>query len=370
MLPIEGPHIKIAAEWWADVVIDFLNSLRKCDIRRHNDADGVILRTRMEHYEEFFKGLCNNKEIEEHVTSSSWDHIRNFLSEKSNLMGSKLMDDGWRNTVVLDLRNSNLKEVVVATFKKIYGEVINEFGYELILKLKIRTCPYCNRNYTVTVRKRNRRNGENSKFCTRPEFDHFFSQGDYPFFAITFFNLVPSCKECNHGKLKKEAKINPYFGKLSVPFRLIRNKHQREKNPRDDDRLNANEVYGLNKEGSFDVAFHKPSDDEKKNIETFGLRERYNQHKDYVMEIVEKAAAYNKLARTEIVDSFQGIFHSEADIYNLIFGKYLSDAEQPKRPLSKLTADILEQLEIRQAHTLTSLSSNHRKIIDIQNKLI
>lgn len=37
---------------------------------------------------------------------------------------------------------------------------------------------------------------------------------------------------------------------------------------------------------------------------------------------------------------------NEEDLLRLIFGGYISDEDLHKRPLSKLTKDILEQLEI------------------------
>ncbi|MDD4429397.1 MAG: hypothetical protein PHG64_13555, partial [Paludibacter sp.] len=49
-------------------------------------------------------------------------------------------------------------------------------AYTLAENLNIRTCLYCNRQYTLTVI-----NKEGQ--ITRPEFDHFFDQGTYPLLA-------------------------------------------------------------------------------------------------------------------------------------------------------------------------------------------
>lgn len=40
------------------------------------------------------------------------------------------------------------------------------------------------------------------------------------------------------------------------------------------------------------------------------------------------------------------LFKNKEDLLRLIFGGYIADEELGKRPLSKLTKDILEQLEI------------------------
>ena len=66
-------------------------------------------------------------------------------------------------------------------------------GYDLAKKLNIRTCLYCNRNYTLTVTKGKRKKDK----ITRPEFDHFFDKGQNPLLALSIQNLIPSCKICN-----------------------------------------------------------------------------------------------------------------------------------------------------------------------------
>ena len=55
-------------------------------------------------------------------------------------------------------------------------------AYTLAKKLNFNTCPYCNRNYTVTV--------DRNKKIVRPDFDHFFPQSRYPLLALSFFNLI------------------------------------------------------------------------------------------------------------------------------------------------------------------------------------
>lgn len=75
-------------------------------------------------------------------------------------------------------------------------------GFWLIRKLNIKVCPYCNRNYTISIDK---------KSCkTRPEIDHNLPQSLYPILSLSFYNLIPACPTCNHLKSNKEIKYNPY----------------------------------------------------------------------------------------------------------------------------------------------------------------
>lgn len=386
MLPIEGTHIKIVAEWWANTLMDFLN---KSEEGRHKPCSYIKIKgkkkklyfeTRIAKYKSIFLSECKNnkyKKISQKKKEQIWLKIERFLNEKNNLIGNKYIFEDW----ILEFRNDDslfkvLVEPICKVFVGIYTEFTKEYAHSLLGKLNIRCCPYCNRNYTFAVEK-----NEDNDFTTRPEFDHFYNKSQTPILAVCFYNLIPSCPTCNHGKGTKDVAVNPYFDDFKAKFIIVKPKSGNDENdvaaqvqenamnalPK---KLDLNKIFSISNEDDFDVDFDNPDANETQNIDTLGLSHLYNQHKDYVMEIVEKAAAYNKLARTEIVDSFQGIFHSEADIYNLIFGKYLSDAEQSKRPLSKLTADILDQLEIRQDHTNTSLSSNHRQIIDLQSSAL
>ena len=386
MLPIEGPHIKSVAEWWANTLMDFLNKSEEgCHqpsfyIKFRGKKKKLNFDTRIAKYKGMFLSECKNnkyKKISQKKKEQIWSEIERFLNEKNNLIGNKDIFEDW----IIKFRDNDslfkiLVEPICKVFVGIYTEFTKEYAHTLLGKLNIRCCPYCNRNYTFAVEK-----NEDDDFTTRPEFDHFYNKSQTPILAVCFYNLIPSCPTCNHGKGIKDVAVNPYFGRFRSNFIIVQPKSVNGENDVEaqveEDAMNAlpkkldlNKIFSISNEDDFDVDFDNPDANETQNIETLGLYPLYNKHKDYVMEIVEKAAAYNKLARAEIVDSFQGIFHSEADIYYLIFGKYLSYSEHSKRPLSKLTADILYQLEIRQDHTPTSLSSNHRLIIDLQNLLI
>lgn len=60
--------------------------------------------------------------------------------------------------------------------RKTYG------SYKFVETLDLKTCPYCNRNYTFIV------DEESGKL--RPELDHFYPKSIYPFLAMSFYNLI------------------------------------------------------------------------------------------------------------------------------------------------------------------------------------
>jgi hypothetical protein len=66
-------------------------------------------------------------------------------------------------------------------------------AYRFATHMAARICPYCNINYTSIIKIK----GEDK---SRPELDHFLPKSVYPFFAVSYFNLIPVCHSCNHAK--------------------------------------------------------------------------------------------------------------------------------------------------------------------------
>ena len=61
---------------------------------------------------------------------------------------------------------------------------------EILKKMKVTVCPYCNRQYIFTL----------SKGCVRPQFDHYYPKNRYPYLALSLYNMIPSCSICNMAK--------------------------------------------------------------------------------------------------------------------------------------------------------------------------
>lgn len=81
-------------------------------------------------------------------------------------------------------------------------------AYWLQSQLCVKVCPYCNRMYTTTLYGKKR---------VRPDFDHFYPQSRYPYFAVSLFNLIPSCNVCNKAK-SDYAEIKSDYVKIKDGF--------------------------------------------------------------------------------------------------------------------------------------------------------
>lgn len=201
----------------------------------------------------------------------------------------------------------------------------------LAKELGVKTCPYCNREYTFS---RSLRNGRE----VHPEFDHFYPKSKYPYLALSLFNLVPSCHTCNHLKMEHEINTNPHyysFEDKGMSFKL--------------EDINTGGVYDSEK----DHWVFDPDNVEIKiknsneNVSRLGIEEIYNLHKDIVADIITKAQAYNEIFYQSLVDSYRGLGKTPEEIYRLIWGTYMNPQDYGLRPLSKFTKDVLDELGIK-----------------------
>jgi len=214
------------------------------------------------------------------------------------------------------------KEYMIGQYEELFYN--RKFGKWLAKKLDVRTCPYCNRQYTFTV--------EVGTRDIRPEFDHFHSKSIYPYLALSFFNLIPACPTCNHIKSDYPIDKNPYFEGFEENFKF---------------KIKTNEGEDFTLDWALRNNFVIEFTDSNRNIDVFALKELYNEHIDIVKEIIDKAQAYNQSYYDSLIDSYKGLGKQEADIERYVWGNYLENALHEKRPLSKLTKDILQQLGIK-----------------------
>ncbi len=200
-------------------------------------------------------------------------------------------------------------------------------GYILSKALNINVCPYCNRNYTFTV--------ISNKEISRPEFDHFYSKDKYPILALSFYNLIPSCNICNSTlkgskKITINSHIHPYFESF----------HKKAKF-----HFKPLSISFLHNHKSIELELKTTDSKAKKSIELFKLNKFYEEHKDIVVELIQKSVIYNDSYIDELSAKYEGIlFKNREDLLRLITSGYINDEDINKRPLSKLIKDISEEL--------------------------
>ncbi len=274
------------------------------------------------------------------------EHLEQYAKEHYEQLKEKLKE------FPVDCRYS-LEEVITAKPEKLdeiahwgkdkvdeYGFMISKYknfttkkdeydAYDLAKKLNVNVCPYCNINSTYTVIKKD------NKKITRPEFDHFYDKDTNPILALSFYNLIPSCHICNSTLKGKEefsvkSHINPYIDSFNdvVKFKL---------------KIESSKFY--HSVDGFKIKLEAKDKRVKNNIKCFELDTLYENHKDIVLELIQKEAIYNESYLDELLTKYEGtLFKNREDLQRLISGGYVSDDEIGKRPLSKLVKDISSEL--------------------------
>ncbi|MDN5114555.1 hypothetical protein [Aliarcobacter butzleri] len=224
--------------------------------------------------------------------------------------------------------NENLKELNKTQKDYFYTLYQRLKKSEYIKDLNITVCPYCNRNYIFNFKKSN-------SLKATAQLDHFFDKSTYPYFSISIFNLVPSCQTCNQRKSKIQNDIYHPFTETfndDVKFKL---------------KLIDSKFYYDKDSLEIEKKILKNEDKVNSHIKTFNIDNLYEEHKDIVLELIQKAQIYNESYIDELYQKYEGtLFKNREDVLRHITGGFIEDKDINKRPLSKLIKDISEELDL------------------------
>lgn len=225
--------------------------------------------------------------------------------------------------------------------------LLNKFAYKgfrshpdkgewLASQLNIKTCPYCNAQYTLSISSKSR--GSRALF----QFDHFFPKGIYPHLSVSLYNLVPSCANCNLIKSDEDVKLaehyHPYHFDLSAvsEFRLIQDKKYTL--PKD---IDENDL-GVALKSNF-TEYEKLVEEHE---ERFDIDAIYDRHRDVVKELMVQSVIHPTAFREQL-EKIKFLFDGDERLYRrFLLGNYSYEDEIPNRPLVKMTRDIAEKLKL------------------------
>ncbi|ROR41002.1 hypothetical protein [Caminibacter pacificus] len=257
-------------------------------------------------------------------------NITIFLEKyDESILAELLLSDNIDELIINYQKNKRTTNINDEIVKEAYNSLRKKWGYKLIELTNTSVCPYCNRNYVFNFIK------DKNKYVTTVELDHYYPKEKYPFLALNLYNLIPSCRTCNHKKRNDDRRhLHPFFDdidkELKFSLKLI----------------NSNFYYS--KEG-FDIEINLVNNNKRaeNHIDVFNLESIYKKHKDIVLELIQKKYMYNEDYLNELFKKYEGTFFKNLeDLMRLVSGGYVSDSEINKRPLSKLIKDISEELGI------------------------
>lgn len=190
---------------------------------------------------------------------------------------------------------------------------------EFVEELQVTVCPYCNRNFVNSTSKR-----------TMCDLEHFYDKETYPLLAVSFHNLIPVCHACNHIKANNPISYSPHNLKYNTDDLLTF-----------DFFITGIDCLYDNKQIGIEI---DSSNIFKGNVNQLKLRDVYQIHSDVVQECIKKAIIFNPEYMEDLFNTYDGLFESKEEIYRIVFGNYFEETDYGKRPLSKLTKDILSKL--------------------------
>lgn len=196
-------------------------------------------------------------------------------------------------------------------------------GYAFAANLGLSVCPYCNRSYIYNVP---------DTLRTTCELDHFYDKAAFPFLALSFYNLIPSCKTCN--KLKSNAPGTYY------------NLHRTDLQERDILEFRCKVTGGAFLDDTEDLQMdYTIHPDFLHTFNQLRIKELYTKHMDLVQDIIKKRIIYDSGYIDQLFRDYGGtVFNSREEVVNTLLSGYLQEDQIHLRPFSKMTKHIWEQL--------------------------
>jgi hypothetical protein len=210
-------------------------------------------------------------------------------------------------------------------------------GVWLARQLNIKTCPYCNAQYTLIVPRGN-------NFRAKFQFDHFFSKKRFPYLSLSLYNLIPSCAPCNLSKKDTSTNLtefyHPYHNNLAY------RSYFRASFPIDLRKLTIGNVKKLDINIRFVARYPEFDNLISTHTDLYDIEGTYSRHYDIVQDLMVKAVMNNSSFKSDIME-IRGLFDGDESLYRrYLLGNYGITEEITERPLSKMTQDIAKQFEI------------------------
>lgn len=281
-----------------------------------------------------FKRVDTIKKLKGVNTNQIECYFDQYINEHldSILIGSPVVLDEINQRLNGTIKSSNsLLKGVEHVFN--YDSFINKKkkkydAYKLAEDLDVRTCTYCNRNYTNTVIT------SKGQKITRPQFDHFFDKKQNPLLALSFYNLIPSCSICNSSikgthKMDLSAFTHPYIDNVLGDIRFTYKFSQESKN------------------GLMIKVVTPDNSKVKKTVDSFAIEEIYNSHSGELLDLLRTKLYFSERYLSILKSNLlKEVIVSKEDLYRMVFGTEYKETNFINRPFSKFKSDILKELGI------------------------
>lgn len=223
---------------------------------------------------------------------------------------------------------------------EIWKKIVGALGYEELRSnfypryfglLGIKSCVYCNSQYTLSVEK------SAGVYSAKYDVDHYRSKSSYPWQCISLFNLYPSCVPCNRVKSSRPTSFMLYSDDASLVsqsgFRFQLSPISKAQY------LTSKDIEDI------EITF-KDLSGTNEHDKMFSIAAIYGTQKDLAGQLIISSQMYDKASRELLSENFKKLKISPEVFNRVILGTYTAEKDIHRRPMSKFTQDIARDLGI------------------------
>ena len=217
-----------------------------------------------------------------------------------------------------------------------YDDLRERDIFPYLQELHIKSCVYCNAQYTVTLEDVMDEDGNSKKWVALYQLDHFRPKSKYPFLCTTFFNLQPSCGNCNlhkgnndgffsiYTESNDDKDLNPFWFEI-YPIEKI------------------DSVYGYKAENIEIKLCSHDANLKAKHQEYFMVDDVYRHHRKEVEEAIVRLQFNTATYRRQLQRSLTKLFPDGVESPERFFwGHEMDENKVFERPLNKLIQDVVK----------------------------
>lgn len=268
----------------------------------------------------------------------------NLLTVKPSEMGDVIEDfeailnDEELTRVLKVGRNAKKPFWEILVSQMMYQEIRRWIFPEYIRRQELKTCVYCNANYTIS----------DADGIAYYDLDHWKPKSKYPFLCISFFNLQPCCHSCNmhKGNDDKHDYMGLYVDRDDEPldiFSLTLDDADVANYIAEHDRMHLN-IHFRSLEPRYDAMCNDMNT--QLHIESM-----YKEHQDVAEEVIWRKMIYNDAFKDSLRNLLEENNFTDEEINRFVLGSYFDEDDVHKRPLTKLMQDVLKIVEFERAST-------------------
>lgn len=259
----------------------------------------------------------------------------NKISENEMSTQIEVEDNEVDKTYKLPLGKHAFNDLVIWAMR--YDDLREKEIIPYLMELHVNTCVYCNSQYTIAIDEvTDNDDNVTKKNAALYQLDHYWAKSQYPFLCTTFYNLLPSCANCNLHKGNKKGYFSLY----------TRSEDEKEVNPMWFE-VHPKEVidgtYGYNADN---ISIKLCSDKKtllEKHQEYFMVNDVYKYHRREAEEAIVKMQFYDTFYRKQLQKSLSKLFPEGVESPERFFwGHEMEEEKVFERPLNKLIQDVVK----------------------------